>query len=345
MEVLAREDPLPASAKSMERYRPLRIEPQSVQITYADRLLLMGSCFADTIGEQLQAAKFMAESNPMGVVYNPLSLLKLIDVALGDAELQESLYLEQEGLHYHYELHGRCSAERKAALRKKIELGFEALRASLVNCSWLVLTFGSAEVYQLQQSGLLVANCHKQPATLFRRRMLSCEEVVKACNRSLSNLRKLNPGLRTLLTISPVRYGDCYLRNAVSKATLRLAVEALCEQKVVVYFPSYEILLDDLRDYRFYADDLRHPSKWAARYIWQQFGLAFFGKETKALLQRCVQLQQRLAHRPQKPDRSAHLSFLQSTLAEAKRLHPSLPFGAEIAELDARIAEIKEKIR
>lgn len=298
------------------------------EIRHADRLLLWGSCFTESIGERLAAAKFRCLQNPFGVLYNPLS----IATALQQVE-QRKVYTSDD-LFYDRGLWGSrmhhssfSAADREECLRK-VNDGIAAGAAFLDKADWLVLTFGTAWVYEWKADGSVVGNCHKLPERLFSRRLLRVEEIACAWQSLLEELRTAHPQLHVLFTVSPIRHTKDGLHgNQLSKATLLLAVDCLCTSLPFChYFPSYEILLDELRDYRFYADDMYHPSRQAVDYIWECFSATYFSEATRRLVGECQEVRRAAEHRPFHPESEAHQQFKARQRQHIARLKESYPY-------------------
>ena len=239
-----------------------------------ERLLLMGSCFATNIGTRLVEAKFACDVNPYGVLYNPMSISAALREAL-EGKVYRADDLQAYGGLWHSPMHhGDFSAPTAEEALERINTRLEALREELKGLDVLVATWGTAWVYEDAQTGRIVGNCHKRPERCFRRRRLAVEEVTDDWCDLVGRLRAANPRLRVLLTVSPIRHlRDGLHANQLSKATLLLAADRLVEAMpdVVGYFPAYELLNDELRDYRFYAADMVHPSDVAVDYVWQRF--------------------------------------------------------------------------
>lgn len=223
----------------------------------SDGILAMGSCFAEHLGSRLKAYKFAAEVNPGGILFNPLSIYRILSWAMGKEEWGQQLMVENEGVWTHFHLHSQVYGKSQEELEEKMA----GLRAHFlqiipkINC--LLLTMGTAWVYEHKALGQPVANCHKVVAKQFEKRLLSVQEV----EQSIRGIQQLLPGVNIVLTVSPVRHlKDTLSLNMVSKSVLRLACHELSGAERVEYFPAYEILLDELRDYRFYQDDLLHPN-------------------------------------------------------------------------------------
>lgn len=311
------------------------IAPLGVKIGYGNRILALGSCFAEHMAGRLREAKFRTVANPSGILFNPLSIAAAIRSYANGAPVQHSELGFDGELWFHYGFHGSFSApspdEALAGMNAARKAGAEALREA----DRVLVTFGTAWAYE--HCGQVVANCHRQPATEFVRRRLGVAEIVEAFSALLDEPLA---GKEIILTVSPVRHlGDGLEGNAVSKATLRLAAEELAAGHAGVhYFPAYEILNDDLRDYRFYADDLAHPSAQAVQYIWEKFVPAVLSDEAQRLLHDIRHIVVAAAHRPRDPRSEAYREFCRRRLREIAAL-PQVDFRAE-AEYFRRCIEI-----
>lgn len=300
------------------------------------RLLLMGSCFAENIGGLLTANKFRVDVNPFGILYNPCSIsTALRQVLSGKVYTAGDLFQYRE--HWHSPMHhGSFSSVTPVEALEVINARLAKVRSELPTLDWLLLTLGTSYVYEQKDTGLVVANCHKQPEKLFNRRRLEVNEIVADYTELLHTLRQQNPNLKVLFTVSPIRHGrDGMHANQVSKATLLLAIDHLQElfPEQVFYFPSYEIVLDELRDYRFYADDMLHPSSLAVNYLWERFAEVFFTKQTQQLMAECNEIRQALAHKPFHPEAEEYKRFLGQIVLKIEQLngkYPYLDFEKEI---------------
>ena len=307
----------------------IEILPYDRLLSYDDRLLALGSCFAAEIGRRLADAKFRIAVNPSGVLFNPLSLVRTLRRYHDARPVAEEELQYSDGRWFHYDFHGSLAggtaAEALTRINGAVAEGAHALREASV----VLLTLGTAWVYERSSTGEVVANCHKQPAGLFRRRRLTVAEIVSQIERTLTN--ELS-GKDVLLTVSPVRHlGDGLAGNAVGKAVLRLAAEELAERYAqVAYFPAYEILCDDLRDYRFYADNLVHPSPQAVAYVWERFCEALLTPDTRRLLPRIAGVVAAARHRPLHPESEAYRAFCRRQLEAIERL-PEADFTEETA--------------
>lgn len=264
------------------------------------RMLFVGSCFADNIGRRFEEEKFRAVVNPYGVMYNPVSILHTV---------------------------GRYVDENRNSLadaRLEEESGTEVPLVA-------VFTLGTNHVYRLKETGEIVDNCQKRPQRLFQEEELTIDQCCDALAEAVDKLRGIVPGVQVIITVSPIRYAKYGFHGSqLSKATLLLATDRLCrEYGCCSYFPAYEIVNDELRDYRFYKEDMLHPSDQAVAYIWERFSAAYFSKETNAFLEKWRPIKAALNHRPFNPDSEEHQIFMQRTqekIEELKRQYPELEF-------------------
>ena len=305
----------------------IEIAPLGTKIGYENRILALGSCFAEHIAGRLAQAKFRVTANPSGILFNPLSIAAALRSYAGEKPVRHSELGFDGELWFHYGFHGSFSApeadQALAAMNAARKSGAEALRAA----DRIVLTFGTAWVYE--HDGAVVANCHRRPAAEFTRRRLGVDEIVTAFADLMAGPLG---GREVILTVSPVRHlGDSLAGNAVSKATLRLAAEQLTERfKCSAYFPAFEILTDYLRDYRFYADDLVHPAPQAVAYVWEKFAPAVLTDEALRLLPEAEAIVAAAAHRPRNPQGEAHRAFCRRQLERIAAL-PEMDFQSETA--------------
>ncbi len=303
-------------------------QPLAATIDYADEILTLGSCFATRIGERLAAARFRTVTNPTGVLFNPLSIAKALESFATDRPIAREELHAESGIWFHYDFHGSFSAPTPEMALQQMQTARRAGSNALRRATRLILTFGTAWVYDLRATGRTVANCHKQPADRFVRRRLTVEEIVARFDALLTGPLADKP---IILTVSPVRHlADGLEQNSVSKATLRLAAEELRLRHPgqVEYFPAYELLMDDLRDYRFYADDLLHPSPAAVEYIWEHFTEAALSEQARRLLPEVEAVVRAAAHRPLHPTSDAHRRFCTEMLRRLEAL-PKVDWSRE----------------
>lgn len=269
------------------------------QLNYEKPLLLLGSCFADNIGERLQNSGWKATVNPCGVLYNPLSIADAIERVIRP-EYEPELYRHPvSGNAFCFDFSTKFSRMDEAEARKGMADATLSLMEALLLAQTMFVTFGTSWVFELKESGKVVANCHKLPADKFLRRCCSLQEMLKRWNDLLPLIRTMNPELKVIFTVSPVRHlADGFAGNMRSKARLLLLCEELSQHHDTTYFPAYEILTDDLRDYRFYTDDLAHPSAMAADYIFEKFTATYIPPSTLPLMASALKALRRSRHRP-----------------------------------------------
>lgn len=306
-------------------------------IDHQHPLLLVGSCFTEHMGARLTAAKFPVAVNPFGIVYNPASVARSLERLWASSQpFPEAEVFENQGLWHSWDHHGHFSQPDRTTMLEGLNRAYAASAQQLRRTQRLLLTFGTADVFSLTGTGQIVANNHKMPAASFQQRRLEVDEIVRDVAVILQKIIAEQPDFQVILTVSPVRHLRAgAVENQRSKATLVLACAALCERlPFATYFPAYELLLDDLRDYRFYAADMVHPSEVAVHYIWQHFADTFFAPATQRLMARIEQVRLAARHRPFHPDSPQHRTFTQAQLAAIADLtaaYPSLDFTAEIA--------------
>jgi len=329
-------------------YTPVNIPEPRVKSSYAAKHLMIGSCFTENIGSRMENLKFNTDINPFGILFNPASIARCLRRLISAEAFSESDLFQHNGLWHSFQHHGKFSHPQKEealdAINTRLAFSSEYLR----KCDVLILTFGTAWVYELLSSGETVSNCHKVPAPEFKRYKLTVGEVVAEMRETLELLFETNPGVRTILTVSPVRHlKDGATGNQVSKATLLLAADALVNgfgKERCSYFPSYEIMMDELRDYRFYAEDMVHPSPAAVDFIWEKFRNWLFGKDITELSEKIQSLLQARKHRPVHRNNPEYTNFLKTTLLrleEFAKNYPFLDFSDEISYFSAETENIR----
>ena len=270
----------------MEFRTPVNITLAPFAIEPRERMLFVGSCFADNIGRRFVEDKFRATVNPYGVMYNPASIMHTVK---------------------------RWTGELVAAQSEASDSGSDVRQAINEAPQTAVFTLGTNHVYILNETGEIVDNCRKRPQRLFTERELSVDECADYLREAVTMLRQINPSVRIIITVSPIRYAKYGFHGSqLSKATLLLAADKMTkEMDNVVYFPAYEIVNDELRDYRFYREDMLHPTDQAVEYIWQRFGETFFSKQTVKFLEEWRPIKAALAHRPFNPEAEEYKKFLE----------------------------------
>ncbi|MBO7478748.1 MAG: GSCFA domain-containing protein [Salinivirgaceae bacterium] len=304
-------------------------------IGYSDKIMLMGSCFAENIGLKLKQAKLNVVVNPFGILFNPESIAAALEQALDKTTVGEQDVFLHNGLWSGFGFHGSFSSPNKAEALRKMNDGISLAHSQTNGMTLLFLTFGTAFVYRNTADGRVVANCHKLPAANFTREMLTVEQITARYSTLIEQLTAKNSNLQIVFTVSPVRHlRDGAHQNQLSKATLLLAVNQLVERfDNVHYFPSYELLMDDLRDYRFYDADMCHPSAMAVDYIWQAMRDNCISPRDNALIDEVAKIMAAANHRPLNPDTDEFRQFAANQLDAVVRFanqHPQIDLSAEI---------------
>lgn len=297
-------------------------EKTDVRISHQDPILCVGSCFAENMGDRLNKLKFPVLINPFGIVYNPISCAHVLEKILSETDFTENDLFENLGLYHSFSHHGRFSHPDKNTVLENINNALEDARIFLKNTKRLVLTLGTAHVFIYKKTNNVVANCHKMLGQEFFRKRLSVEEVAAHLVSVFKEIKNKLPDLEIIVTVSPVRHlRDGLVENQKSKATLLLGLEQVKNALPFVhYFPSYEIFLDDLRDYRFYEKDLSHPNEMAVNYIWKKFSDIYFNEKTKNLNKQIEQINNAVNHRPFHVASDAHQLFLKKQLEKINDL-------------------------
>jgi len=302
------------------------------------KIVTLGSCFADQFGQWMKSNKFQVITNPFGTTYNPISIHQLLLQSLEDS-LNESLFVERDGLWYHYGYHSQWSATTQEELIQSIRQQQQVVKQFIKTADVLILTYGTAWVYQLIPNNQLVSNCHKVPASQFIKQLLDEKEIYQSFDELYKRVKALNPALRIILTVSPVRHvKDTLELNCLSKGLLRLVCHQL-EQRYdsVEYFPAFEIMIDDLRDYRFYERDMIHPSAEARDYINQKFSDRYFREDTRNFIKTWDSIQKALTHRPFHLNSPAHQKFLKDTLEKLESVRNLVSVNEEINLIQSQL--------
>lgn len=323
----------------MEFRTPIHIPASPIRLGLQSRILTVGSCFADVMGSRMQENKWQVLANPFGTIFNPVSLANVLMLALGKKKVPGDRLVQANGLWYHYDFHSAMAAVSPEALLTNIDQTIRHTGEFLRSSDCLILTLGTSVAYRLQKDQQIVANCHKVPAEAFQHTLLSLPEVLHPLEVLLKALLQHKPDLKIILTVSPVRHTkDTLQLNSVSKALLRVACHQLAARfDAVEYFPAYEILMDDLRDYRFYKPDMIHPTEVAEEYIWQQFMNTYADENTHRFVQQWSKIRQALAHRPMQENSPAHQKFLQALEQKLLSLAPVVDVTDELAEVRNRM--------
>lgn len=306
----------------------IRLKPSGWKIRYPDIFFSLGSCFAEHWHHKLKETGFGSFSNPCGIVYNPISLAHQLSKTLSASSWEETDLVFHDNLYHGLLHHGSFSHQDPRQTLDAMNERLMLAHAHLFKSTVLVITLGTALVYIHKPTGRLVANCHKIPANQFERRFLSVEEILNAYAPLLEQVKAILPALRIILTVSPVRYlKEGFVDNSISKSILLLAARQLLEANDQIhYFPAYEILLDDLRDYRFYEEDMTHPNEQAIDYIWSRFTSCYFEPDTIYIMDQVKKLNLSQKHRALHPESSGHREFLLALDQKISALKKQYPF-------------------
>ena len=318
----------------MELRTKVHINPSPKKITYNGGAMFIGSCFASSIGSKLEAGKIPAIINPAGSVYNPVSVCNTLDTIISGRDfLQNDLY-NYKGTWLSFHHYTDFSSYNPIEVLEKINAKSKIAFSFLKKAGFLFITLGTARVYRLKETGQIVSNCHKMPASFFEPEILTVDEIVELWTQQLDKLQKLFPQLNVIFTVSPVRHWkDGAHGNQVSKSVLLLAVEKLIShQSAPAYFPAYEIVMDELRDYRFYSDDMLHPSSLAINYIWDCFSGSYLENKTLDLYNEVLKISKACTHRINKGSEAGikdFVSSMQKKISDLESKAPGIDFSSE----------------
>ena len=291
---------------------------------YSKSMMFFGSCFSENIGQKLIDLKFNVNMNPFGILYNPQSIANSLKILLDKQVFNEYDLFQDQGLWNSFYHHSRFSDVEKEVVLERINSRIIASHEFLKNADFLVLTFGTAWAYELADQGQVVSNCHKVPAAQFNRVRLTRHEISEAYRNLMEELWRFNPNLKIIFTVSPIRHlKDGAVENQVSKSTLLMAIDRLRNEysdRGFVYFPSYELMMDELRDYRFYAEDMVHLSPVAIDYIFDRFSKFIISKDSEKISDKVLKIRKSMLHRPVNTESVEYNKFLQATLDEINKL-------------------------
>lgn len=313
----------------MELNTRIVIPQPSFKISYADNLLLLGSCFAENIGQKLSDNKFRTDVNPFGTLYNPASITNAVHILTEKKHYRPSDLFIHNGLFNSWDHHSRFSFTTIEESLSTINRRMERSSAFLSTTQVAIITLGTRYIYRLKETGRIVANCHKLPEKTFNRYPLKCNDIVTECRLMIDDFKELNPNIRFIFTVSPIRHWkDGAHNNQLSKAALLLAIEQIQVEygDEVAYFPAYEIMMDELRDYRFYAEDMIHPSALAVEYIWQRFIETFVNQESITIMKEWQDILKAINHKPFNPSSEQYRNFILQTLLKMERITDKIPY-------------------
>lgn len=305
-------------------------------IDYNSKIISLGSCFAENMDEKFNYFKFQITTNPFGIIFNPVSIEKLISrIVNQELFTEKDIFFHNERWHC-YEVHSDLSHNNKEYFLENLNAILKSTNNHITKATHIIITYGTSWVYRLRQAQSdkqgIVANCHKIPQNQFDKELLSIETIQKSIKNTIDLIQKINPNCHFIFTISPVRHiKDGYIENNVSKAHIISALHPTVNHKLstVNYFPSYEILLDELRDYRFYADDMLHPSQMAIDYIWIKFFENYISESEFSTMNQVCDIQKALHHKPFNPNSQSYqqfLSKLQDKMKAVQEIFPHIDF-------------------
>ena len=305
-----------------------------IPISYDSKILLLGSCFSENIGNKFEYYKFQNTVNPFGIIFNIVSIEKLIQRAVAKNYFTEKDIFFHNDLWHCFEVHSELSNSNKYSFLESLNQLIESTNQQISQLTHCIITLGTSWVYSLRQAQSdnqsIVANCHKVPQKEFTKELLSAEENERSLLNIVSLIQSINTDCKFIFTVSPVRHiKDGFFENNVSKANLLSAINKLLQKEhcksIAEYFPSYEIMIDELRDYRFYAEDMLHPNQTAVDYIWIKFSENFIAKSEFETMQQVSEIQKALSHRPFNPNTESHQKFLKNLEDKILLLKQKLP--------------------
>jgi hypothetical protein len=309
------------------------------QIDLNTRILTIGSCFADVIGNELQANKLNVFVNPFGTVFNPVSISKQLECASSNQLPESKLYLQNQDVHLHYDFHSSFWSNSREELEERLKNKISEVNQFITHTDILIITLGTAFVYRHLATNKIVTNCHKTPSQAFKKELLEIKNIVEILATLIFKLKTQNSKLKTILTLSPVRHTKDGLEdNQLSKALLRVAChELVATFENVHYFPAYELMMDDLRDYRFYKPDLIHPNEMAEKYIFEKFVETYFSEPLKSFINEWKPLRNALNHTVLQQGTAAHQQFLEDLLRKLRVIGKTVNVNNEIMDIEKRM--------
>lgn len=329
--------------QTMKLQTQIPLNPEENQIDYSSKILLLGSCFSENIGGKFDYFKFQNLQNPFGVIFNSVSIEKLITRAITDTPFSEADIFQHNGIWQCFESHSARSSINKNECLTNLNLALSSLKDALFTSSHIIVTLGTSWVYRHLERDEIVANCYKLPRNNFKKELLSVKDISESLNRIFEKITAVNPKVSFITTVSPVRHiKDGFVENSLSKAHLISGIHDFINRKLPIdnsqsniekqkpsYFPSYEIMMDELRDYRFYTEDMLHPNKTAIEIIWQKFAEVWISSETESLQREIASIQSSLLHKPFNPECETHLKFqknLQNKIEAVQQKHSYILF-------------------
>jgi len=313
----------------MDKFRTeVTILPSPHKISYSSSILFIGSCFTVNIGSKMQEYKFNVDINPFGIVYNPLSVKQNLEALIENKQYVKSDLFQYSDRWVSFDHHSRFSGHDPESCLEQINRRIDFSAKKLKETDFLIITMGTAWIYKLADSGKVVSNCHKFPSKLFKRELLKPEDIVQNYKVLINALLEINPQIRIIFTVSPVRHWkDGPVQNTLSKSILFLTIhELLSIFDCTEYFPAYEIAIDDLRDYRFYGADMLHPNSQMTDYMWNKFCQVYLDDETIKIMKDLEKLIHAIQHKPFFPGSVQHREFIMKHIEYIRSLEKKYPF-------------------
>jgi hypothetical protein len=289
-------------------------------INYNSKIVLLGSCFSENIGNQLDYYKFQTTQNPFGILFHPIAIENLITNAINEKKYTENDVFFNNEQYHSFDTHSSLSANNERDFLDNLNSSIKSTRKTLEEASHIIITLGTSWVYRYIESDQIVANCHKVPQKKFLKEILSVDTISESLEAIILLIKSINKNASILFTVSPVRHiKDGFIENSQSKSHLITAIhQVIDKRKYNYYFPSYEIMMDELRDYRFYAEDMIHPNKTTINYIWEKFMSTWFDVSANSTMKEIDIIQKGMLHKPFNPNSEKHLQFLENL--EQKKL-------------------------
>lgn len=332
----------------MSFFTEIQIPEFPWKLDYSRSTMLMGSCFSENIGQKLLDLKFKVDMNPFGILYNPESIANSLKILLEKRVFTENDLFQDQGVWNSFYHHSRFSDVDQKVVLENINGRIAVSHEFLKTADFLIITFGTAWIYELKRTGQIVSNCHKVPASEFKRFRLGVFEIVEKWRELAEKLWQFNPNLKLIFTVSPIRHWkDGAVENQLSKSTLLLAIDQLVRgfgDQQCRYFPSYEIMMDELRDYRFYAEDMLHLSPVAVDHIFDRFCAAAVSPESLKISGQITKILKAVQHRPFNPKSVEYEKFLRANLEEIAKLQalfPALDWKKEIAHFNQQLSQTR----
>ncbi|TYB75807.1 GSCFA domain-containing protein [Bizionia myxarmorum] len=308
---------------------PLKPQEQN-QIDYSSDVLLLGSCFVENVGKKFDYFKFQTTQNPFGILFHPLAIENLVSKAIHGYVYSETDIFFQDEQWHSFEAHSKLSNPNKEELLDTLNTLINLTLEKLKSASHIIITVGTAWVYKSNETDAVVANCHKVPQKNFIKELLSVDAILKSLQATIALIESVNKDVKIIFTVSPVRHlKDGFIENTQSKAHLITAIHSFLSSRAqsrdLHYFPSYEIMMDELRDYRFYAEDMIHPNATAIQYIWNAFKTVWISESASITMEEVAYIQKGLQHKPFNPNSEAHLKFLKNLNDKKEKLQIDFP--------------------